>query len=114
LDWGGWIKIWNNKDYGAYLDNKYGSRAGLIMAYDTGLLGSMMPGGFNQAARAGHNALRGGASKARGFNPQFNSVAPQAKMSWNQFQKATKGQFKGPNSRRDAAAAYKKYKASFN
>lgn len=107
-------QIWNNKDYGAYLDNKYGSRAGLIMAYDTGLLGSMMPGGFNQAARAGHNALRGGASKARGFNPQFNSVAPQAKMSWNQFQKATKGQFKGPNSRRDAAAAYKKYKASFN
>lgn len=107
--------IWNRQDYGLYLDNTYGSQSGFIIAYDTGLLGMMLPGGFNQAARAGHNALRSGAGKSRGFYPQFNfSVVPQAKMSWNQFQKVTKGKFKGPNSRMNAASAYKKYKANFN
>lgn len=118
-------QIWNNWDYGAYLDNKFGSRAGFIMAYDTGLLGSMVPGGFNQGASAAQKALQGTSSGSRSFNPNFkprssgavgaaNGATSQSKMSWNQFQKATKGKFKGPNSRRAAAAAYKKYKASFN
>lgn len=122
--------IWNSSDYGAYLDGKYGSQAGFIMAYDSGLLNSMMPGGFNQSAGATHNALRGASSKSQGFNPNFGSsnkggrvpgsgpvpspaAAPQQKMSWNQFRSANKGKFKGKNHMQKAAKAYKKYKASF-
>jgi hypothetical protein len=101
--------VWNSRDFGNYIENKWGSRSGLALALELDMLPFDSPGGIR---------LRGLYRSNRSFLniPYSSSYIKQGvksgalqPMSWNQFQRATKGQFTGKNHRRLAANAYFEY-----
>ena len=109
-------QIWNNWDYINSIEQRGGQANGLTMAFDLRMIDKMLPGsGLVNLGGSVQNGLARGGSRIRSGTSFSPSAAPTAKpMSWNQFQKFTKGKFRGADSRRQASAAYKKYKADFN
>jgi len=108
-------QIWNSYDYGRYLDNKYGSRSGLIMMFDNELHYYMLPNGVLFDGMGAQNAsAKFGSRFGRSFAPTFRPVQTFSRNPWIRFLQMNKGKYKGlgKNWINQAASDYYKLKAS--
>ena len=111
-------QIWNARDYGRYLDNKYGNRSALIMAFDLQLIDAMLPGGVRQLLGKANRGLSGSRLRPKpiqGPNGYAGVATGKAlsNNSWIRFLQVNKGKYKGlgKNWVNKAAADYHKLKA---
>ena len=118
-------QVWNTKDYGRYMDNKFGSRSAFLMAVDTGMFEEMLPG--SDLADV-HKMITKFSKTAGKFSPKFNTKSSTAsaaasvgssqlsKNSWIKFLQVNKGKYKGKglgkNWIRQAASDYNALKKS--
>ena len=111
-------QIWNARDYGRYLDKKYGNRSGLVVAFDTRMLEEMLPNAADIAKGAldfaqGSTGLAK-PNKMKDLSRGVGSVANTSKSNnpWIRFLQENKGKYKGlgKNWINQAAADYNKIK----
>lgn len=113
-------QIWNISDYGRYLDDKYGDRSGMTIAYDVGLIDAMLPGGVRQLGSQANKALSGSrlarSRQFQGPNGYASAVAGKGLSNnpWIRFLQVNKGKYKGLGKGwiNKAAADYHKLKAA--
>jgi len=111
-------QVWNARDYGRYLDKKYGNRSSLVVAFDTRMLEEMLPNAAD-IAKGALDLTQGstGLAKPNKMNDLSRGVGSVANTNksnnpWIRFLQENKGKYKGlgKNWINQAAADYHKIK----